>query len=280
MGRSRFCNARRSGGIAYHPASAARLHSPSRTLSLACVITHISIPEPMQESLALAAQLIASADAMLLRIVGLSLRVSATACLLGALGGLWLGTWLAVTRFPGHSVLVWLLNTLLALPSVVVGLLVYLLLSRAGPLGSMGILFTPTAMVIAQSILVVPLIAALTRRLVQDALHEGGDQMISLGAGPMLSGLLMLLHERHGVLVILLTAFGRAVSEVGAVMIVGGNIDGVTRVMTTAIALETSKGDLPLALALGVVLLSVVGLVNLLINGMTGRHRVDGPVFS
>ncbi len=222
------------------------------------------------ESLALAGRMIAGADAQLLGIVGLSLRVSATACLLGACVGLLLGTWLAVARFPGHGVAVWALNTLLALPSVVVGLLVYLLLSRAGPLGSLGILFTPTAMVIAQSVLVVPLIAALTRRLAMDALRDGGDQLRSLGASPLQTGLLMLLHERLGVLTILLTAFGRAVAEVGAVMVVGGNIDGVTRVMTTAIALETSKGDLPLALALGAVLLGVVGLINLLIGLLPG----------
>jgi len=153
----------------------------------------------------------------------------------------------------------------------VVGLMVYLLLSRSGPLGSWGILFTPTAMVIAQSILVVPLIAALTRRLVIDGLTDGGDQLRSMGAGPLLSALLVLVHERLAVLTILLTAFGRAVAEVGAVMIVGGNIDGFTRVMTTAIALETSKGDLPLALALGLLLLGVVGGINLLIGWMQPR---------
>jgi ABC-type tungstate transport system substrate-binding protein len=168
-------------------------------------------------------------------------------------------------------VLVWGLNTLLALPSVVVGLLVYLLLSRAGPLGPLGILFTPTAMVIAQSILVVPLIAALSRRLVLDALRDGGDQLHSMGATPLQAGAILLLHERFAVLTILLTAFGRAIAEVGAVMIVGGNIDGVTRVMTTAIALETSKGDLPLALALGIVLLGVVGLINLAVGAMQAR---------
>jgi tungstate transport system permease protein len=216
----------------------------------------------ISESLQRALQLILAADPELWRIVLLSLRVSATACLLGAVLGLTLGAWLAVSRFPGQGGLVWALNTLLALPSVVVGLLVYLLLSRSGPLGSWGILFTPTAMVIAQSILVVPLIAALTRRVVLGALAEGGDQLRSLGAGPMLSAALMLLHERLAVLTILLTAFGRAIAEVGAVMIVGGNINGVTRVMTTSIALETSKGDLPLALALGVLLLAVVGLLN------------------
>ena len=215
------------------------------------------------DSLGLALQLVAGADAELLGIVGLSLRVSLSACLLGAGVGLWLGAWLAVARFRGVGGVVWLLNTLLALPSVVVGLSVYLLLSRAGPLGSLGILFTPTAMVVAQSVLVVPLIAALTRRLVLDALAEGGEQLQSLGAGPLQRALLMLVHERLAVLTVLLTAFGRGISEVGAVMIVGGNIDGVTRVMTTAIALETSKGDLPLALALGLVLLGVVGIVNL-----------------
>jgi tungstate transport system permease protein len=168
------------------------------------------------------------------------------------------------------------LNTLLGLPSVVVGLLVYLLLSRAGPLGSLGILFTPTAMVVAQSVLVVPLIAALTRRLVADGLVEGGDQLRSMGAGPMLSALLVLVHERHGVLTVLLTAFGRAIAEVGAVMVVGGNINGVTRVMTTAIALETSKGDLPLALALGLVLLGVVALLNAIIGVLQWRAGAAG----
>ena len=225
------------------------------------------------DSLRLAFELIARADAALLQVVGLSLRVSGTACAIGALLGLALGAWLAVARFPGQRVLVWALNTLLALPSVVVGLAVYLLLSRAGPLGSWGILFTPTAMVVAQSILVVPLIAALTRRLVLTALREGGDQLHSLGAGPLTGAALLLVHERVGVLTVLLTAFGRAISEVGAVMIVGGNIAGVTRVMTTSIALETSKGDLPLALALGLVLLGVVGLVNLVIGFVQGFGR-------
>lgn len=217
------------------------------------------------DSLRIAFELIVRLDAELLRIAALSLQVSATACLIGAGVGLLLGAWLAVARFPGHGALVWAINTLLALPSVVVGLVVYLLLSRSGPLGSWGILFTPTAMVIAQSVLVVPLIAALSRRLVLGALRDGGDQLRSLGAGRLGSALLLLLHERFGVLTVLLTAFGRAIAEVGAVMIVGGNIAGATRVMTTAIALETSKGDLPLALALGVVLLGAVGVINLLV---------------
>ena len=218
------------------------------------------------DSLVLAGQLIAHADAELLRIVSLSLRVSLSACLIGASVGLLLGAWLALARFPGHRAVVWALNTLLALPSVVVGLVVYLLLSRAGPLGPLGLLFTPTAMVIAQSILVVPLIAALSRRLVLEAVAEGGDQLATLGGRPFTLAALLLLHQRQGVLTVLLTAFGRAAAEVGAVMIVGGNIQGVTRVMTTAIALETSKGDLPLALALGAVLLGVVGIVNLAIG--------------
>jgi ABC-type tungstate transport system substrate-binding protein len=232
------------------------------------------------DSLRIAFELIVQRDPELLRIVWLSLQVSASACLIGAVLGLWLGAWLAVARFPGHATLVWLVNTLLALPSVVVGLVVYLLLSRAGPLGSWGILFTPTAMVIAQSILVVPLIAALTRRLVLESLREGGDQLRSLGAGPLQSALLMLLHERYGMLTVGLTAFGRAVSEVGAVMMVGGNIAGVTRVMTTAIALETSKGDLALALALGLVLLGVVGAINGLIGLVQARTSTRHEAFA
>ncbi len=214
------------------------------------------------ESVATAFDLIVHADAVLVQTVGLSLMVSASACVCAAGFGLFGGAWLAVTRFPGHRAAVMLLNTLLALPSVVVGLVVYLMLSRSGPLGSLGILFTPTAMVIAQTILVLPVVAALSRQLVGDSLRDGGDQLRSLGAGPLACALLMLVHERWAVVTVLLTAFGRAIAEVGAVMIVGGNIDGVTRVMTTSIALETSKGDLPLALALGVVLLAVVGLLN------------------
>ncbi|HVO08636.1 MAG TPA: ABC transporter permease [Burkholderiaceae bacterium] len=231
------------------------------------------------DSVLLAAQLISRADPELWRIVGLSLRVSTTACAIGAGIGLCLGAWLAVARFPGHGVAIWLVNSLLSLPSVVVGLLVYLLLSRSGPLGELGVLFTPTAMVVAQSILVVPLIAALSRRLVLNGLRDGGDQLRSLGAGPFQSALLMLVHERFGVLTVLLTAFGRAVAEVGAVMIVGGNIEGFTRVMTTAIALETSKGDLPLALALGLVLLGVVGVVNLVVIAMQGRTSLEREVY-
>ena len=214
------------------------------------------------ESASTAINLIVHADAALLRTVGRSLGVSGLACVFAAGFGLLGGAWLAVARFPGHRLLVLLLNTLLALPAVVVGLAVYLLLSRSGPLGAWGILFTPAAMVIAQTLLVLPIVAALSRQLVADSLRDGGDQLRSMGAGPLTCALLMLLHDRWAVVTVLLTAFGRAIAEVGAVMIVGGNIDGVTRVMTTAIALETSKGDLPLAMALGLVLLAVVGVIN------------------
>lgn len=231
------------------------------------------------DSITLAVHLIAHADADLWRIVALSLRVSGTACAIGAGFGLLLGAWLAVANFRGHRAVNGLLNTLLALPSVVVGLVVYLLLSRSGPLGSWGILFTPTAMVVAQTILVVPLIGALARQLVADALAEGGDELRAMGARPITAALLMLLHERLAVLTVLLTAFGRAVAEVGAVMIVGGNINGVTRVMTTSIALETSKGDLPLALALGLVLLGVVGLINLVVGLLQPRQGVAAGAF-
>ena len=233
-----------------------------------------TIQPPMNDlaqGLTNAAGLLFAADTRLWPVVALSLQVSGTACLIGATVGLGVGAWLAMARFRGQAVVVAALNTLLALPSVVVGLVVYLLLSRAGPLGSLGILFTPTAMVIAQTVLVVPLVAALARRLVLLALAEGGDQLRSLGAGPFTTALLLLLHERYAALTVLLTAFGRAIAEVGAVMIVGGNIDGVTRVMTTTIALETSKGDLPLALALGIVLLAVVALLNGLIGLLQWR---------
>ncbi len=233
-------------------------------------------------SLRLALDLIAHADARLLEIVSLSLRVSTSACLFAALAGLGAGAFLAAVPFPGRRVAVWFVNTMLALPPVVVGLVVYLMLSRSGPLGRFGILFTPTAMVVAQTVLLLPLIAALARRLVVDALAEGGEQLRSLGATPLTAALLMLVHQRAGVLTVMLTAFGRAVAEVGAVMIVGGNIEGATRVMTTAIALETSKGDLPLALALGLVLLGVVLALNAVIALVTrwrGAHA-EGVVLA
>ncbi len=226
------------------------------------------------DSLRAAWALVAAFDGRLAQIVGLSLGVSATACALAAAFGMAAGAWLAVARFPGHRALVAALNTLLALPSVVVGLVVYLLLSRSGPLGSWGILFTPRAMVLAQTMLVLPVVAALTRQLIADAWRGNGEQLRSMGAGAPASAALLLLHERLALVTVLLTAFGRAISEVGAVMIVGGNIDGVTRVMTTAIALETSQGDLPLALGLGIVLLGLVGAINAAIALVQRRHVV------
>ncbi|MDC8770807.1 ABC transporter permease [Roseateles albus] len=228
------------------------------------------------ESLSAAALLLQQADPVLMQTLRLSVLVSGSACLIAALFGLAAGAWVATARFPGHRALQIALSTLLALPSVLVGLVVYLLLSRSGPLGSWGILFTPTAMVLAQTVLVLPVIAALAQQLVRDSLREGGEQLRSMGAGPFTAACLMLVHERWAVLTIMLTAFGRAISEVGAVMIVGGNIDGVTRVITTSIALETSKGDLPLALALGLLLLGLVGLINLLIALVQAWQRSQG----
>ena len=229
------------------------------------------------DSLTTAFSLVVSGDASLWAIVARSLSVSATACLLACGLGLLLGAWLAVARFPGRSVVLTLLNTFLAIPSVVVGLVIYLLLSRSGPLGSLGWLFSFQAMVLAQAILVLPLVTALTRQVVEDADRSHGEQLSSLGAGLGLRSLLMAWDERYALLTVLITAFGRAVSEVGAVMIVGGNIDGFTRVMTTAIALETSKGDLPLALGLGIVLLAVVLLLNSLVALLRRwREHLDG----
>ncbi len=216
--------------------------------------------------------LIGALDNGLLAIVGRSLAVSASACLLACGFGLALGAWLGATRFFGRNAVLAVLNTLLSVPSVVVGLVVYLLLSRSGPLGFLGWLFSFKAMVLAQAILVLPVVTALTRQCVEDAQTRHGDQIASLGAGPFLRSCILAWDERYALLTVLIAAFGRAISEVGAVMIVGGNIDGFTRVMTTAIALETSKGDLPLALALGLVLLGVVLLLNALI-GLVKRWR-------
>jgi tungstate transport system permease protein len=218
------------------------------------------------DSLVTAFGLITSGDADLWTVVARSLSVSATACAIACGLGLVLGSRLATARFTGRGALLTLLNTSLAIPSVVVGLVVYLLLSRSGPLGFLGWLFSFQAMVVAQSLLVLPLVTALTRQVVEDAENSHGEQLRSLGAGNGLRALLLAWDERYALLTVLLTAFGRAVSEVGAVMIVGGNIEGFTRVMTTAIALETSKGDLPLALGLGLVLLAVVLVLNALVS--------------
>ncbi len=220
--------------------------------------------------------MIGRADPRLLEIVALSLRVSLSAVAVATLLALPFGAALAVARFPGRQALVVVVNALLGLPAVVVGLAVYLLLSRAGPLGTFGILFTPAAMVVAQAVLIFPLIAALARQAVADAWREYAEQLTSLGAGPVAASLALLHDLRFSLVTIVLAAFGRAIAEVGAVMIVGGNIDGVTRVMTTAIALETSKGDLPLALGLGIVLLAIVLALNVgahLLKERAQRHH-------
>jgi tungstate transport system permease protein len=214
------------------------------------------------EALRGAASLVASGDAALGAIVALSLTVSLSAVVFATVVGLPLGAAVAVGRFPGRRSLIVLLNALMGLPPVVVGLLVYLLLSRAGPLGALGLLFTPGAMVVAQAILVTPLIAALCRQSVEDAWTEYEEQLRSLGARRARAALTLLWDIRFSLLTAVLAGMGRAIAEVGAVMIVGGNIDGVTRVMTTTIALETSKGDLPLALSLGFVLIALVVVLN------------------
>ena len=242
--------------------------------------TAVSRMNTFSDSLSTALQLIVGADPLLLSIVLRSLAVSATACALACTVGLLLGAWLAVARFAGRGLLLTVLNTSLALPSVVVGLVVYLMLSRSGPLGFLGWLFSFKAMVLAQGILVLPVVTALTRQVVEDVDRASGEQLTSLGAGLWLRSLLIAWDERYALLTVLIASFGRAISEVGAVMIVGGNIDGFTRVMTTAIALETSKGDLPLALALGMVLLGVVLLLNAVISVLRRwfLERDDRPV--
>jgi tungstate transport system permease protein len=214
------------------------------------------------QALQQAGELVFGFDPQLVQIVTLSLWVSFSAVVIATVIGLPLGATIAVTRFPGRQSVIVLLNALLGLPAVVIGLLVYLLLSRAGPLGSMGILFTPAAMIIAQAILEMPIIAAFSRQAIEDAWREYEEQLNSLGANAVQAALTLLWDCRFSLLTTVLAGFGRAAAEVGTVMIVGGNIDGVTRVMTTAIALETSKGDLPLALGLGIVLISLVLALN------------------
>jgi len=213
-------------------------------------------------SLADAARLAFSLDPKLYSIIGLSLSVSLASVAFASIAGGLIGAAVAVGRFPGRKVLIVLLNAAMGLPPVVVGLVVYLMLSRAGPLGAMGLLFTPQAMVIAQFVLITPLIAALTRQVIEDAWREYEEQLRSLGARAWQAALTLLWDTRFSLLTVVLAGLGRAMAEVGAVMIVGGNIDGVTRVMTTTIALETSKGDLPLAVGLGVILLLIVLLLN------------------
>jgi tungstate transport system permease protein len=207
-------------------------------------------------------QLLFSLDPSTWEIVRLSLQISITALLIGALIGLPLGAYLAIQDFPGRKIIITILNSLMGIPTVIVGVLIYLLLSRTGPLGFLGLLFTPKGIIIAQVMLTTPLIAALSRQTIEDAWHVHGETFNSLKL-PVLSKLKWLLWDcRFSLSIAIIAGFARAISEVGAVMIVGGNIDRSTRTMTTAIALETSKGDLPLALALGIVLLCVVLLAN------------------
>jgi len=221
-----------------------------------------------------ALQLVLSGDPGLFAIVWLSLKVSLSAVVLAAAIGMPIGAFLALTRFPGREAIIVLLNALMGLPPVVAGLAVFLLLSRSGPLGSWGLLFTPTAMVIAQTILVAPIIAALTRQTVEDLWAEYRDELTAMDIGPARRVATLLWDARFSLVTAWLAGFGRAAAEVGAIIIVGGNIDGFTRTMTTAIALETSKGDLPLAVGLGLVLIAIVIAINTLAWGVrrTGEH--------
>jgi tungstate transport system permease protein len=225
------------------------------------------------DSFRLAGLLIVSGDANLAEIVGLSLRVTATALGISAFIGLPLGALLAVSRFPGRSAITVLANAMMGLPPVVVGLTVYMMLSNAGPLGVLKLLYTPSAMIIAQSILITPIIVALTRQVIADLNAEYSETFKSLVVPWHTEVAALLWDARFSILTVLLAGFGRAIAEVGAVMIVGGNINHVTRVMTTAIALETSKGDLALALALGMVLLLIALIVNGAVSMLRGVER-------
>jgi len=209
-----------------------------------------------------ALQLVLSGDPALVAIVRLSLFVSISAAIGAAVIGLPVGALVALTRFPGRDLAIVVMNALMGLPPVVVGLTVYLLLSRSGPLGSWGLLFTPQAMIIAQCILIAPIIAALARQTVEDLWVEYRDELAAMDVGPVGRIATLLWDARFSLVTALLAGFGRAAAEVGAVIIVGGNIEGYTRTMTTAIALETSKGDLPLAIGLGLVLIAIVVIVN------------------
>jgi len=214
------------------------------------------------EAFALAFRLVISADPDLLEIILLSLKVSLTAVAIACLIGLPLGTAVAMGRFPGRTGVIILLNALMGLPPVVVGLLIYLLLSNAGPLGWMQLLYTPSAMIIAQAVLITPIVAALSREILEQLNNEYAEQFHSLSVPATTAAGALLWDARYSLLTVALAGFGRAVAEVGAVIIVGGNIDHLTRVMTTAIALETSKGDLALALGLGIVLITIALSVN------------------
>lgn len=215
-----------------------------------------------------ALHLVLTGDPALLAIVRLSLLVSLSAVLFAALIGIPLGAFLALTQFRAREAVIVILNALMGLPPVVVGLAIFLLLSRSGPLGSLGLLFTPQAMVIAQTVLVAPIIAALTRQTIEDLWVEYRDELTAMNVGATRRVMTLIWDARFSLVTALLAGFGRAAAEVGAIIIVGGNIEGFTRTMTTAIALETSKGDLPLAIGLGMVLISIVILINALAWGM------------
>jgi len=222
-----------------------------------------------------ALELVFSGDPKLFGIVALSLYVTLSATLAACAVGLPLGALVALSRFPGRNALIVFLNGCMGLPPVVVGLLVYLLLSRSGPLGSFGLLFTPRAMIVAQAVLITPITAALARQLIEDLWAEYRDELTAMAVGPGGRVATLLWDARFSLVTIALAGFGRAAAEVGAVMIVGGNIDGFTRVMTTTIALETSKGDLPLAIGLGIVLILVILIVNAAawaVRGWSERH--------
>ncbi|PQO23246.1 ABC transporter permease [Rhodobacteraceae bacterium WD3A24] len=220
------------------------------------------------DAFARAVTLVISGDADLIEIVALSLRVSLTATLLACALGLPIGALLAIARFPGRGAVTVVINALMGLPPVVVGLVVYLHLSRAGPLGFLGLLYTPAAMIIAQTVLITPIVAALSRQVLEDLHAEYAEQFRSLCLSRRAAVGALLWDGRYSLLTVALAGFGRAVAEVGAVMVVGGNIDHLTRVMTTAIALETSRGELALALALGIVLMVIALGVNALVHGV------------
>lgn len=230
------------------------------------------------ETLSAAWSLVSSFDPALWSIIYLSLKVSLTAVVIAVLIGAPVGAVLAIWSFPGRKVLIVISNAMMALPPVVVGLGVYLLLSRAGPLGSLGILFTPSAMIVAQSILILPIIVALSRDAISPILREYEPLMISLDVSSTQKVKTLLWDARFGILTAIFAGFGRAIAEVGAVIIVGGNINGVTRVMTTAIALETSKGKLELALALGLILITIAIIINAIVYmiGQFGRRYEGG----
>lgn len=227
------------------------------------------------DAFGIAFRLVISADATLADIVVLSLRVSLTAVFVACLIGLPVGAALAVFRFPGRMAATIMVNALMGLPPVVVGLFVYLMLSNAGPFGVLNLLYTPTAMIVAQTLLVAPIVAALTCQTVTELHRDYDEQLRSIGLSPFATVTTLLWDGRFALLTVALAGFGRAIAEVGAVIIVGGNIDQVTRVMTTAIALETARGDLGLALALGFILLAIAVTVNGVVMALRGTARAS-----